>query len=58
MNLKRVFLAVFAFSLLLPLSGCGCRKQCCGDSRSFAPPPPCCDKGVPAGYTPGVHVHP
>ena len=54
MNIKRVFLAVFAFSLLLPLSGCGCRKHCCGDSRSFAPPQPCCDGGAPAGFTPGV----
>lgn len=49
MNIKRFVLAVFAFSLLLPLSGCGCRRHCCGSSQSYAPPP-CCDKGVPAGY--------
>lgn len=54
MILKRFVLAVFAFSLLLPLSGCGCRRHCCGDSRSFAPPQACCDKGAPAGYLPGV----
>lgn len=54
MYIKRVFLAVFAFSLLLPLSGCGCRKHCCGGSRSFAPPQACCDSGAPAGFAPGA----
>lgn len=55
MYLKRLVLAVFAFSVLLPLSGCGCHRHCCGASRSYAPPPQaCCDKGVPAGYLPSV----
>ncbi len=55
MNTKRFFLALIAFTLLLPLSGCGCRRHC-NSSGSFAPPPqPCCDKGLPAGYVPGPH---
>jgi hypothetical protein len=52
---RRLVLAAFALSLLLPLSGCGCRRSCssCPPSASFAPPPgPCCDKGVPPGYLP------
>lgn len=53
MNAKRLFLMLIAFALLLPLSGCGCRKSSC-DNRSFSPPPqPCCDKGLPPGVTPG-----
>jgi hypothetical protein len=49
---KRLFLALFAFSLTLPLSGCGCRRNTC-DKKSFAPPPACCDKQLPPGYIPG-----
>lgn len=50
---KRLVLAVMALSTLLPLSGCGCRRNSCSNSSSFAPPPaPCCDKGVPPGYLP------
>ncbi len=57
MTLKRTFLALIAFTLLLPLSGCGCRRQCCGD-RSFAPPPSnCCPTPGPS-FSPGPHVHP
>jgi hypothetical protein len=53
MSTKRFFLMLIVFALMLPLSGCGCRKNCCGE-RSFAPPPqPCCDKGLPPGYIPG-----
>jgi hypothetical protein len=46
---KRFLLAVFAFTLMLPLSGCGCRRNC-GSDHNYAPP--CCDKGAPAGYVP------
>jgi hypothetical protein len=53
MFIRRLILAIIALSTLLPLSGCGCRKSCCGSSNSFAPPPgPCCDKGLPPGYLP------
>jgi hypothetical protein len=52
MNSRRFLLAVFAFALLLPLAGCH-RKQCCGDSSSFAPPPqPCCNNPLPPGVAP------
>lgn len=50
MTTKRFFLALIAFTLMLPLVGCR-HKQCCGD-RSYAPPQPCCDKGLPPGYIP------
>jgi len=36
---KRFLLAAVAFLSLLPFSGCGCRKSCCSNSSSFAPPP-------------------
>jgi hypothetical protein len=53
MNAKRLVLMLMVFALLVPLSGCGCRRNSC-DNRSFAPPPqPCCDKGLPPGATPG-----
>jgi hypothetical protein len=56
MNLKRLLLALAAFALLLPLSGAGCRRNCCPDARSFAPPPdPCCNGAVvpaPAPFIP------
>jgi hypothetical protein len=54
MNTRR-FLLAFALALLVPLAGCH-RKQCCGDSRSFAPPPqPCCNNPspLPPGAIPG-----
>lgn len=53
---RRFLLALMASTLLLPLSGCGCRRQCCNSSSSFAPPPaPCCpDRGAPSGYLPSV----
>ena len=49
---KRFFLALIAFTLMMPLSGCGCRRNnCCN-----APPPACCDKQpLPPGYVPGPH---
>ena len=54
MTIKRLFLALIAFSLLLPLSGCGCRRDSCCDNRSFSPPPrPCCPTPGPAGFVPG-----
>ncbi|MBN9120570.1 MAG: hypothetical protein J0I06_15695 [Planctomycetes bacterium] len=50
MTLKRAFIALIAFTLMLPLSGCGCHRHCCGDNnRSFAPPPgACCPPAGPA----------
>ena len=50
---KRFLLAVFAFALMVPLTGChGCRRNC-NSSGSFAPPPaPCCDKQGPSYYAP------
>lgn len=52
MNTKRFLLALIVFTLMLPLSGCRCRRHSCGD-RSFAPPPqPCCNQGVPPGFVP------
>jgi hypothetical protein len=52
---KRFLLAVIAFTLMLPLSGCGCRRNNCCE-RSFAPPAGCCDRGtLPPGYPPGPH---
>lgn len=49
---RRLMLAVFALATVLPLSGCGCRKNSCSNSSSLAPPP-CCDKGgPPAGFLP------
>lgn len=50
---KRFFLALFAFTLMMPLSGCGCRRNTCCEKKSFAPPPACCDKQLPPGYLPG-----
>lgn len=51
---KRLFLALFAFALMMPLSGCGCRRNACCENRSFAPPPqPCCNKQLPPAYLPG-----
>jgi hypothetical protein len=53
MTLKRTFLALIAFTLLLPLSGCGCRRNC-NSSGSFAPPPaPCCPPVGGAAFGPG-----
>ncbi|WP_439630267.1 hypothetical protein [Gemmata sp.] len=50
---RRLILAVFALATVLPLSGCGCRKNSCSNSNSLAPPPGCCDKGgPPAGFLP------
>lgn len=48
---KRFLLALIAFTLMLPLSGCGCRRNaCCGSNA----PPACCDKQpLPPGYIPG-----
>ncbi len=54
MNTKRFFLALIAFTLMLPLSGCGCRRHC-NRSGSFAPPPGCDRGGLPPGYVPGLH---
>lgn len=59
MNTRRFLLAVFAFALMLPLPGCGCRRNSCGD-RSLAPPPSsCCPPGpsgtLPPGYMPSVN---
>lgn len=48
---RRFLIVLMAFTLLLPLSGCGCRRNC-NSSGSFAPPP-CCDKGLPPGAIPG-----
>ncbi|HEY1192010.1 MAG TPA: hypothetical protein VGE74_30550 [Gemmata sp.] len=45
MTTRRFILAAIAFTLVLPLSGCGCRRNC-NSSGSFAPPP-CCPDRVP-----------
>ena len=52
MTAKRLLLALFAFALMIPLSGCGCRRDC--NRQTYSPPPgPCCDKGaVPPPYLP------
>jgi hypothetical protein len=51
---KRFLLTVIAFTLMLPLSGCGCRRSNCCESRAFSPPPaPCCPT-APANYVPSV----
>jgi hypothetical protein len=53
---KRFVLALFAFAMLLPLSGCGCRRNCSSNSASFAPPPACCDRSLPpAAFVPPVN---
>jgi hypothetical protein len=45
---RRLILVLIALATLLPLSGCGCRRNC--GSSSLAPPPgPCCDGGLPHG---------
>lgn len=51
---KRFVLALFAFAMLLPLSGCGCRRNCSSNSASFAPPPACCDRLQPAAAVPPI----
>ena len=56
MNLKRIFFALIAVALLLPLVGC--RRNCCGDTRSFAPPAPCCLKPGGTSFSPGTVTHP
>jgi hypothetical protein len=48
---KRFVLALFAFAMLMPLSGCGCRKSCSSNSSSFAPPPSCCNGTLPPSAT-------
>jgi hypothetical protein len=53
MTLKRTFLALIAFALLLPVTGCGCRRRCCDDNRSFAPPAPCCPTPGGTAFSPG-----
>jgi hypothetical protein len=53
MIVKRLLLAAFGIALLLPLSGCGCHRRCCGDdTRSQAPPPGCCNPPRAPGYVP------
>lgn len=50
---KRIFLALAAFTMLLP-TGCGCRRnRCCDDNRSFAPPAPCCPTPGGTSFSPG-----
>jgi hypothetical protein len=52
MNTRRIFLALFACALLLPLAGCR-HNRCCGN-QSYAPPPcnSCGTGAVPPGYVP------
>jgi hypothetical protein len=51
---KRFILALIASAMLLPLSGCGCRRNCSSNSASFAPPA-CCDRSLPpAAFVPPV----
>lgn len=53
MTTRRFILAAIAFTLMLPLSGCGCRRNCNSSSGSFAPPPCCPDRGaLPPGVIP------
>jgi hypothetical protein len=53
---KRIFLAVLALALLVPVVGCH-HKRCCPTSTSFAPPPaPCCDSPRPPAYIPAGPV--
>ncbi|MBP3958825.1 hypothetical protein J8F10_26565 [Gemmata sp. G18] len=52
MNTKRFLLTLIAFALMLPLSGCGCRRNSCNDDRRYAPPAGCCDKNAPPDFLP------
>lgn len=53
MSAKRFLLSAIALALLLPLAGCGGRRNC-SSSGSFAPPPqPCCNQPLPPGAVPG-----
>jgi hypothetical protein len=53
MTTKRFLLALIAFTLMLPLSGCGCRRNCCNDTRTYTPPSgPCCP--TPPGSVPSA----
>ena len=47
MTTKRFLLTLIAFTLLLPLSGCGCRRNCCNDTRTYTPPPSQCCPPAP-----------
>ncbi|MCS6866096.1 MAG: hypothetical protein RMJ56_08670 [Gemmataceae bacterium] len=49
---RRFWLILIALTLLMPLSGCGCRRNSCCAERSFAPPPTCCDRTLPPGLIP------
>lgn len=48
---KRFLVFVLAFLATVPLSGCGCRRNC-NSSGSFAPPP-CCP-GTSGALPPGA----
>lgn len=52
---KRFLLALIVSTLLLPLSGCGCRRNC--NSCSSNAPPPCCPTPGVNSFSPGP-VHP
>ena len=49
---KRFLLALIASTLLLPLSGCGCRRNCCNSDRSYAPPSSCCPAPGGTSFSP------
>jgi hypothetical protein len=54
MTTKRLLLALITFTLLLPLSGCGCRRNSCNDTRTLAPPPGQCCPAPPPGTVPSA----
>ena len=52
---KRLFLALGALAILLPLAGCKHHRCCHRDTASFAPPPAaCCPTPGAPGFVPAV----
>jgi hypothetical protein len=53
MTPKKLFLALWAFAVLLPLAGCR-HNKCCGPSASYARPIPCNDCPPAAALPPAT----
>lgn len=49
---KRVLCAAFALAILIPATGCGCRKSCFTSSSSYSPPCSCAPAGGPPPMPP------